>query len=386
MKPKKKIIRITTVSRSLNKLLGSQIDYIKDYYQIILISQNDENGLVKLGKEKNLPIYKVNLTRKITPLKDLQALIKLIRILKKEKPEIVHTHTPKAGLIGMLAAKLSGVKNRLHTVAGMPLLESSGLKYNLLTFLERLTYACSTQVYFNSKGLMDIVLEKKISKAKSKFKVIGNGSTNGVDTKYFSKEHYSEDELNRLRLEHNIKEKDTVFLFVGRIVKDKGVNELVNAFKKLSNKFDNVKLVMLGRFENDLNPVDYETSQEIESNPNILFLGYKIDVRPYFGFSDVFVFPSYREGFPNVVMQAGSMGLPSIVSNINGNNEIIENDINGKIIPVKNKDVLYQAMLTWHQNPKYVAEMKTKARKIIKERYDQKFVVKQVLKEYNSLS
>lgn len=386
MKPKKKIIRITTVSRSLNKLLGSQIDYIKDYYQIILISQNDENGLVKLGKEKNLPIYKVNLTRKITPLKDLQALIKLIRILKKEKPEIVHTHTPKAGLIGMLAAKLSGVKNRLHTVAGMPLLESSGLKYKLLTFLERLTYACSTQVYFNSKGLMDIVLEKKISKAKSKFKVIGNGSTNGVDTKYFSKEHYSEDELNRLRLEHNIKEKDTVFLFVGRIVKDKGVNELVNAFKKLSNKFDNVKLVMLGRFENDLNPVDYETSQEIESNPNILFLGYKIDVRPYFGFSDVFVFPSYREGFPNVVMQAGSMGLPSIVSNINGNNEIIENDINGKIIPVKNKDVLYQAMLTWHQNPKYVAEMKTKAREIIKERYDQKFVVKQVLKEYNSLS
>lgn len=386
MKPKKKIIRITTVSRSLNKLLGSQIDYIKDYYQIILISQNDENGLVKLGKEKNLPIYKVNLTRKITPLKDLQALIKLIRILKKEKPEIVHTHTPKAGLIGMLAAKLSGVKNRLHTVAGMPLLESSGLKYKLLTFLERLTYACSTQVYFNSKGLMDIVLEKKISKAKSKFKVIGNGSTNGVDTKYFSKEHYSEDELNRLRLEHNIKEKDTVFLFVGRIVKDKGVNELVNAFKKLSNKFDNVKLVMLGRFENDLNPVDYETSQEIESNPNILFLGYKIDVRPYFGFSDVFVFPSYREGFPNVVMQAGSMGLPSIVSNINGNNEIIENDINGKIIPVKNKDVLYQAMLTWHQNPKYVAEMKTNARKIIKERYDQKFVVKQVLKEYNSLS
>lgn len=386
MKPKKKIIRITTVSRSLNKLLGSQIDYIKDYYQIILISQNDENGLVKLGKEKNLPIYKVNLTRKITPLKDLLALIKLIRILKKEKPEIVHTHTPKAGLIGMLAAKLSGVKNRLHTVAGMPLLESSGLKYKLLTFLERLTYACSTQVYFNSKGLMDIVLEKKISKAKSKFKVIGNGSTNGVDTKYFSKEHYSEDELNRLRLEHNIKEKDTVFLFVGRIVKDKGVNELVNAFKKLSNKFDNVKLVMLGRFENDLNPVDYETSQEIESNPNILFLGYKIDVRPYFGFSDVFVFPSYREGFPNVVMQAGSMGLPSIVSNINGNNEIIENDINGKIIPVKNKDVLYQAMLTWHQNPKYVAEMKTKARKIIKERYDQKFVVKQVLKEYNSLS
>ena len=382
---KKKLIRITTVSRSLNKLLGTQIDFIKDYYNIILVSQNDENGLVKLGEEKQLPIYPVNLTRKITPFKDLAALIKLVLFLRKENPEIVHTHTPKAGLIGMMAAKIAGVKNRMHTVAGMPLLEATGLKYKLLVLLERLTYACANKVYFNSKGLMNIVIDRNISKGVNKFKVIGNGSTNGVNTTFFSKNNFTDSELLKLREENNIKPTDIVFLSVGRIVKDKGINELVSAFVKLASEHDNVKLVMLGRFEGDLNPITEEATKQINENPNILFLGYKNDVRAYFAFSDIFVFPSYREGFPNVVMQAGAMGLPSIVSNINGSNEIIENDLNGNIIKVKDQDALYQIMKHWYNNPESVKKMKANARQIIVDRYDQQFVAQEVLKEYNIL-
>lgn len=384
-KVKKKLIRITTVSRSLNKLLGSQIDFIKDYYDIILVSQNDENGLVELGKSKQLPIFSVNLTRKITPIQDLKALMTLVKFLKKEKPEIVHTHTPKAGLIGMMAAKLAGVKNRLHTVAGMPLLEATGIKYQLLVILERLTYACANKVYFNSRGLMDIVISKGISKATHKFKVIGNGSTNGVDTQFFSKNNFTDQQLLQLRLDNNIQPTDTVFLSVGRIVKDKGINELVTAFKTLSKQYKDAKLVMLGRFEDDLNPISKQSKAEIENNPNILFLGYQNDVRPYFAFSDIFVFPSYREGFPNVVMQAGAMGLPSIVSNINGSNEIIQNNVNGTIINVKDEQAIYQAMKTWYENPELVNKMKGMSRQIIVEKYDQQFVAQQVLNQYNKL-
>lgn len=385
MKKNKKIVRVTTVTRSLRVLLGNQIDFIKDYYDIILVS-NDENGdLQELSTNKNLPYYHVELTRKITPIKDLKALIQLIKILKKEKPEIVHTHTPKAGLIGMIAAKVAGVKHRLHTVAGMPLLEAKGLKYKILVVLEKVTYICSTKVYFNSKTLMKIVNDKKIYKINNKFKVIGNGSTNGVDINKFDKNHYTNSYIETLKNSEKINPSDVVFLFVGRIVKDKGVNELILAFKKLNAKYENIKLIMLGRYENDLNPILKTTEEEINTNKNILFLGYKKDVRPYFAISDIFVFPSYREGFPNVVMQAGAMSLPSIVTDINGSNEIIKDGYNGQIIPVKNAEALYEAMKDWYLKSDNLSNYKTQSREYIKTNFDQEFVSNKVLEEYNNL-
>ena len=373
------------MTRSLRVLLGNQIDFIKDYYDIVLVS-NDENGdLQELSKNKNLPYYHVELTRKITPIKDLKALIQLIKILKKEKPEIVHTHTPKAGLIGMIAAKVAGVKHRLHTVAGMPLLEAKGLKYIILVVLEKVTYICSTKVYFNSKTLMKIVNDKKIYKINNKFKVIGNGSTNGVDINKFDKNHFNNSYIETLKNSEKINPTDVVFLFVGRIVKDKGVNELILAFKKLNAKYENIKLIMLGRYENDLNPILKTTEEEINTNKNILFLGYKKDVRPYFAISDIFVFPSYREGFPNVVMQAGAMSLPSIVTDINGSNEIVKDGYNGQIIPVKNAEALYEAMKDWYLKSDNLSNYKTQSREYIKTNFDQEFVSNKVLEEYNNL-
>lgn len=377
-------MRITTVSESLELLLGNQIDFIKKHYDVVMISQNNDNGLVRLGEEKNLPVYPVNLTRKITPFQDLLALFRLIKIIKKEKPEIIHTHTPKAGLIGMLAARISGTKHRLHTVAGMPLLETSGLKYYLLTWLERLNYKCATRVYFNSKGLMNIVLDRKISNNIKKFRVIAKGSTSGVDADHFNPNDFSENDLIKIRDQHNIKKSDTVLLFVGRIVKDKGVNELISAFKLLSSERNDVKLLLLGKFENDLNPISKEAFSEIKENKNILCLGHKKDVRPYFAISNFFVFPSYREGFPNVVLQAGAMGIPSIVSNINGSNEIIIDNLNGKIVPVKDTKALYLAMKDWYENPNDLSRMRNKSRQIIIESYSQKVVFHELLKEYNT--
>lgn len=382
---KKKIIRISTVSRSLDKLLGSQIDYIKDFYDIVLVSQNDDKGLVKLGKEKDLPIFPVNLSRKISPLRDFFALIKLTFFLLKEKPEIVHTHTPKAGLIGMIAAKISGVPNRLHTVAGMPLLEKKGYLFEILIIAEKITYLCANNVYFNSKGLMNYVFDNKIALKSKKFKVIGYGSTNGVDVERFNKNNVSKKLINKLKASYNIKDNDFVFLFIGRLVKDKGVNELISAFKKLALDFQDVKLLILGRFEQDLDPVEMSTIEEIKNNDNIIFAGYKHDVVPYFAIANAFVFPSYREGFPNVVLQAGAMGLPSIVSDINGNNEIIINNFNGVIVKVKNIDAIYNEMKRWLKESKNVMIMAGNSRKVIVNKFSQKFVSKEVLKEYNTI-
>ena len=318
----KKLIRITTVPISLEKLLENQLRFMKDYYDITAIS-SDKNRLNQFGLDQGINTYHINLTRKITPIKDTKAVIKLYKFLKKEKPFIVHTHTPKAGIVGMLASYLAKVPNRLHTVAGLPLLEAKGFKRKVLNIVEKLTYRCATKVYPNSFGLKDIIIEKKFVR-KGKLKVIANGSSNGIDTSYFDPELFSWEERQILKSNLNIQKGDFVFIFVGRIVGDKGINELITAFDQLSNEKKKVKLLLVGPLEEELDPLKRPTKEIIKMNKQIISVGFQKDVRPYFAISDVLVFPSYREGFPNVVLQAGAMNSPSIVSDINGCNEIIE--------------------------------------------------------------
>ena len=182
-----------------------------------------------------------------------------------------------------------------------------------------------------------------------------------------------------------INENDFVFIFVGRIVTDKGINELVEAFSKLNQEINAIKLLLVGPFEEDLNPLKPETLEIIKSHSSIISVGYQNDVRPYFSISNALVFPSYREGFPNVVMQAGAMNLPSIVSDINGCNEIIENNKNGIIIPVKNSTALFVAMKEFVQNSVSFQFMKSNSRSLIENRFEQKMVWESLLNEYESL-
>ncbi len=282
----------------------------------------------------------------------------------------------------MIAAKLAGVPNRLHTIAGLPLLEVTGNKRKLLNMVEKITYSCATKIYPNSFGLNEIIINEKFCNPQ-KLKVLGNGSTNGIDTAHFNPLNFSELEINTLREKLNLHSEDFVFIFVGRLVSDKGINELVEAFSKF--KTQNGKLLLVGPFEIELDPLQKATLKEIETNPNIISVGYQNDVRPYFAISNVLVFPSYREGFPNVVMQAGSMGLPSIVSNINGCNEIIINQHNGIIIPVKNTEAIFNAMKTLFDDKNSYQKLQKNSRKRIVQNYEQKVVWEAILQEYKNL-
>lgn len=378
---KKKLVRITTVPISLEKLLTGQLSYMNNFYEVTAISSEKEN-LERFGKQNNIAIYYLHLTRKITPIQDFIAIVRLWLFLLQYKPDIVHTHTPKAGMVGMIAAKLAGVPNRLHTVAGLPLLEAVGLKRKILNWVEKLTYACATKVYPNSKGLEEIILENKFV-SKQKLKIIGNGSSNGINTTYFSPHNFQEIEVEKRKADLGINASDFVFVFVGRLVKDKGIQELVSVFKEM--KFPNLKLLLVGPLEQGLDPLDAATLQEIENNKNIVCTGYQEDVRLYFLVSDALVFPSYREGFPNVVLQAGAMGLPSIVTDINGCNEIITNHKNGIIIPVKNKEFLAEAMESLLKNRDLYLSLQQNARKYIVDRYEQKAIWEAIHAEYLTL-
>lgn len=387
----KKIIRITTVPISLKKLLEGQHRFMKDQgFDVIGVSSMGKE-LVEVASNEGIRTESVEMTRTISPVKDLKSVWQLYKLFKREKPQIVHTHTPKAGTVGMMAAWLARVPIRLHTVAGMPLMEASGLKRLLLNMVEKITYSFATAIYPNSRGLYDFIIQQEFTHFR-KLKVIGNGSSNGIDTQHFNLNHFTDLHNNSLRTSLGIASDDFVFVFVGRLVKDKGINELVWAFNKLKLTVSekrwfngSIKLLLIGDFERNLDPLNPDTEQEINVNNDIVFTGYQQDVRPYLAISDCLAFPSYREGFPNVVMQAGAMGLPSIVSDINGCNEIIVEGKNGTIIPPKNVEALRQAMERMMDDGEYYARLKENTRLLITSRYEQQVVWNALLEEYKRL-
>ena len=384
----KKLIRITTVPLSLKVLLKGQLRFMaSNRFDVKGVSSEGEE-LKEVRENEGIVMKAINMSRKITPFQDLKSLWEMWNFLRKEKPQIVHTHTPKAGIIGMLAARLAGVPHRLHTVAGLPLMEAIGTKRKILNFVEKLTYSSATRVYPNSKGLYDFILQNNFTQS-NKLKIIGNGSSNGINITFFSPEQVSETEKGALREKLNIQPDDFVFVFVGRIVSDKGINELIKAFSELQTAENNepagIKLLLVGGLESDLDPLNPETLAEINQNKDIISVGFQQDVRPFFAISDALAFPSYREGFPNVVMQAGAMGLPSIVSDINGCNEIIVEGENGLIIPPKNVEKLKEKMLTLAKDKNLYTKLKGNSRRMIENRYEQSVVWNALLEEYEGL-
>ena len=384
----KKLIRITTVPLSLKVLLKGQLRFMaSNGFDVKGVSSEGEE-LREVHENEGIAVEAITMSRKITPFQDLKSLWEMWNFLRKEKPQIVHTHTPKAGIIGMLAARLAGVPHRLHTVAGLPLMEATGIKRKILNFVEKLTYSSATRVYPNSKGLYDFILQNNFTQS-NKLKIIANGSSNGIDTAFFSPDQVTEIERVTLREKLNIQPDDFVFVFVGRIVSDKGINELIKAFSELqaaeNNEPAGIKLLLVGGLENDLDPLNPETLAEINQNKDIISVGFQQDVRSFFAIADALVFPSYREGFPNVVMQAGAMGLPSIVSDINGCNEIIIEGENGLIIPSKNVEKLKEKMLTLAKDKNLYTKLKGNSRRMIENRYEQSVVWNALLEEYEGL-
>lgn len=352
------------------------------HFDVLAVS-SPENMLEEVSIHEGVRTASVYMTRSITPAQDIKALWELYRLFKREKPAIVHTHTPKAGLLGMIASRLAGVPIRLHTVAGMPLMESKGVKKKILQRTEQLTYLCATKVYPNSRNLAKYICLHKFCK-KNKLKVLGNGSSNGIDTDYFQSTPAIRSVADKLKKSLNLTEENFIFLFIGRLVRDKGIEELVEAFIQLKKNFIGIKLLLVGPYEQNLDPVSEKIKRTIERDPDIIHEGFQQDIRPYLSLSNVLTFPSYREGFPNVPMQAGCFDLPSIVTDINGCNEIIEHENNGLIIPVKDPEALRLAMQILMNDKGLYSKLKRNARKMIVERFDQNKFWNLLLDEYQS--
>ena len=373
---KKKSIRISTIPLSLDVLLQGQLRMLSEHYEVVGVSSPGEE-LDKVAQREGIRTIAVPMERKISPFKDLVSLFRLIRLFHREKPWMVHSLTPKAGLLAMTAAWICRVPIRIHMFTGLVFPTTTGLKQKILMATDSITCACATNVLPEGKGVKKDLEHFRITS--KPLQIIGNGNINGIDLDFFDRTPEVLELAEKYR-----KEEVVTFCFVGRIVRDKGMNELVAAFQRLHQAYPNTRLVLVGPFEEKLDPVLPETRQTIEQQAAIEWMGWQNDIRPFLAASEVFVFPSYREGFPNVVLQAGAMGLPSIVTDINGSSEIITEGVNGSIIPSQDEEALYKAMekLLDTEERRKLAQQ---ARPQIANRYERKALWKELLKFYRSL-
>ena len=371
---KNKIIRSVTVSQSLGFCREVMIKMRAMGYDMVAVTSPGPE-LDELRDKDGFHCVEVPMQRHISVVNDLKSLIRMIRVFRKEKPQVVHSMTPKAGMICMVAAWLTRVPVRIHTFTGLVWPTATGLKRKILMMTDWLTCACATHVIPEGQGVLNDLKNGGITK--KPMKVLGYGNVRGVDMELFSPARFKA-----------TKNPDVfTFVFVGRIVGDKGINELVEAFVKLHDKHKNTRLVLVGKYEHELDPVSGKTRKLIDTNDGIDACGpkYGDDLLQMYVDADCFVMPSYREGFPNTVLEAGAMGLPSIVTDINGSREIIENEKNGLIVPSKNADALYNAMERMLTNDKARGIMKSNARSMIASRFERGFVQKCQIEFYERI-
>lgn len=382
---RKKLIRVTTADISLEGLLKGQLKFLNQYFDVVGLASDTQGDLKVVEEREGIRTINVPMHREISLFSDLKCLLKLYKLFRKERPYIVHANTPKGSLLSMIASWAARVPHRIYLVTGLRYLGANGKLKWVLKMMERITCCFANKVIPEGNGVKQILIKDGITK--KSLDVIHYGNINGIDADSFSLQQtelkYGKREFFRTQLGFN--DNDFVFIFIGRIVRDKGMNELADAMRYMEANTRNCKLLLVGRFETELDPLDEGKEDFYRNSANVKFVGYQNDVRPFLMAADALVFPSYREGFPNVILQAGAMGLPAIVTDISGCTDIIIERENGCIIPPKDVDALKDKMSFFCTHPKEVEMMASRARRMIVSRYLQKDVWEYLLKMYKEL-
>jgi glycosyltransferase involved in cell wall biosynthesis len=375
------LIRITTIPASFKTLLKGQMKYMHQKgFDVIMISSAGKE-VIEIIEHEECEHISVPFTRTISPITDLRCLILLIKIFRKYKPDIVHTPTPKAGLLGMLAAYLCRVPVKIHTVAGLPWINYKGATKYFMIQLEKLNYFLANAIFPNSEKLLRLMRDYNIGN--SKLKVIASGTSNGIDTNWYSQNSEAvQIQAKNLLRQFEVIDLVSVWLYIGRIVKDKGIEDLVEAFLLIKDKFPHDQLWLVGDEEFERDKVSTRIKKEIDTNTSIKKWGFQNDVRPFLMAANILVFPSYREGFPNVPLQAASMECTMILSDINGCNEIIKNGVSGLLVPPGNHFALYAAMHKLRNEQTLQLYFAQNALNVVKKKYEQKTVWESIYNEY----
>jgi glycosyltransferase involved in cell wall biosynthesis len=377
---RKKILLCTTVPETFNFILRYQPAYLNQFYEVFIVTSPSE-GANLIEDREGVTLIPVSMQRGINPFFDFYSICCMMLVMIRIRPDIVHSYTPKAGLISMLAGCLCRVPIRVHTFTGLIFPTMQGFKKRLLIGIDRLICACSTDIVPEGMGVKSDLINFNITN--KPLQVIGHGNIAGVDTTYFCSNALGvEAAAETLRLELGIDKGEFVFCFVGRLNKDKGLSELMLAFSALSSS---AHLLLVGVADKTA-PISSDVLCAIDLHPRVHALGFMNDIRPALRASNVLVLPSYREGFPNSVLQAASMEIPVIASDINGCNEVIEPGLNGWLVPPRNSLALRDAMSEAMQTPfEMLLSMGQQARSRIEQRFEQRHHWMRMLQFYQVL-
>lgn len=374
-----KLIHVFTVSMSITFLEGLYSKLKESGYELIVISAkgNEVNQLASKGYFKHYP---VSMSRTISPFKDIVSLIKIIKIFKQEKPDIVHGHTPKAGLLAMVGAKFMGIKNRPYHLHGLKYPGEKGLKKFLVKFMEKKTVSLSTRVYAVSRSLADYSINSGFIKS-DKITVLHHGSVRGINIK-----ESTEIRLNssNLKSKLGIKSYKVIICYVGRITEEKGVFELIEAFSNLIEDYRDISLVLCGPIEIKNKEKKYFFEKFIEE-ANVQYFGMVNNPLEYMACSDIFVLPSWREGFGLVNIEANSVGIPVITTNIIGCKDSIEHEKTGLFVDAKNSSNLEQTLKRLIDDPETRKKMGLNGIKRVTNLYDRDKIWNSLIDEYNTM-
>jgi glycosyltransferase involved in cell wall biosynthesis len=375
-----RIVRIATVPFFVLHHLEGQIRALAAAGHEVHVITSPVEGFDRIAALGVAGVEALEIPREIAPLADLRALVGLTRLLKKLDPDLVHSNTPKAGLLGAVAAFLCGVPVRLHTFTGQAWAERSGPVRWLGRLADRIVVALSTLCYADSASQRDFLIREGIATA-PKLAVLGAGSLGGVDLERFDAARLR-DAAVKARARLGIAPQAKVVVFVGRVTRDKGIVELVEAFGTLQN----AALVLVGPLEPERDPLPEATRREIERHPAIHAVGY--DARPevYLALADLLCLPSYREGFGIVVIEAAALGVPCLGTRIVGLSDAVVDGETGVLVPPKDPGALASALRSLLKDDARRAALGAAARKRVQAEFDAKKMNESLLQEYARLA
>ena len=363
---------VVTVPNTARAFLRGQVEAIQSAGYDVVIVSSPTPLLWKVSEQHHVRVFGVSMSREINPLQDIRSLWQLIKLFRNEKPDIINAGTPKAGLLGMVAACVTRVPCRIYQLRGLRLETTSGLKRFILGFSERIASKCSHYIICNSQSLVETYKELGLAPV-SKLQVLGHGSSNGVDLQRFSPSRDLLSQAEHIRRTLDIPKDAHVIGFVGRLTRDKGIINLLSVFKQLKKTIPNLYLLLVGDFESG-DPVPDSIVNLITEEHHIRLTGFIDNVAPYYHLMDVLVFPSYREGFPNAPLEAAAACIPTIGFQVTGVIDAVKNGETGILVPLGDDAALAQATLQVIISPELRKQLGSKAQIWVKNNFMQKDV------------